>query len=463
MKDEGEQYLVVDSKSIQRNTDTLILIVDDEESICRTLKGIFEDEGYRVLTATSGEEALTIVRSEVPSIVFLDIWMPGKDGLDTLAEIKSLHAELPVVMISGHATIATAMKATRLGASDFIEKPLDLDQTLAALSRALGARKPVSNTESSREGQIWREEVESRVGDHLPGSLTRLVFESVSLKGRAVPQKTLAKSVVVYGHGVHTGQKSGLILEPLPPSSGIHYTGMSEGKPVPAHVNYVESTGFATTLKLGETQIATIEHLMSALHAYGVTNLLVKCNGEIPVLDGSSLQFCKLIEDVGLREQEGEWHAITVKEPVTVGDGNETITLEPHDSFVIDYTLQYPAPLGHQNFVFKVGDIEAYKREIAPARTFGFLKDIDALQKMGLAQGGRFDNFVLYAEEGAINVDLRFPDEAVRHKILDAIGDLYLLGRPIQGKLTARMTGHSDNIHLLQAIYTIMRKEAGLK
>src|SRR5690606_5861194 len=163
-------------------------------------------------------------------------------------EIKTLHADLPVVMISGHATIATAMKATRLGASDFIEKPLDLDQTLAALTRALRAQRPASDIKNSKEGRLWSEEGVTRVGDHLYGLLTRLLFESLNLKGRAVPQKTLAISVVVYGHGVHTGQKSGLILEPLPPSSGIHYTGMSEGKPVPAHVNYVESTGFATAL-----------------------------------------------------------------------------------------------------------------------------------------------------------------------------------------------------------------------
>ncbi|MCB0355063.1 MAG: UDP-3-O-[3-hydroxymyristoyl] N-acetylglucosamine deacetylase, partial [Bdellovibrionales bacterium] len=288
-------------------------------------------------------------------------------------------------------------------------------------------------------------------------NLQRVVFEKELFAGRAVPQKTIARSSLVYGQGLHSGMKSGLMLEPLPAGSGIHFIGVSDQKPVPAHVDYVESTGFATTIRLDRTEAATIEHLLSALHVYGVTNLLVKCNGEVPVLDGSSLKFCELLDETGVVEQDAVVHAIRIESPIVVGKGPEQIRIEPADEFSIDYTLNYPPPLGKQHFTFTVNDIDAYRREIAPARTFGFVRDIGYLQAQGLAQGGRFDNFVLYGDQGPINGNLRFPNEAVRHKILDAIGDLYLLGRPLQGKVTASMTGHSDNIQLLRNLWQAMQ------
>ena len=128
----------------------------------------------------------------------------------------------------------------------------------------------------------------------------------------------------------------------------------------------------------------------------------------------------------------------------------------PFDGFEIDYTLEYPEPVGRQRFVFRLDDPSAYRREIAPARTFGFAKDIGALQRQGLALGGRFDNFVLFGEDGPINCELRFPDEPVRHKILDAFGDLYLLGRRLQARVIARMTGHTQNISLLKKVRELL-------
>ena len=179
----------------------------------------------------------------------------------------------------------------------------------------------------------------------------------------------------------------------------------------------------------------------------------------MPVLDGSAREYCSLFEDVGVEDQEGDWHEIEVRKTIRIGTGREFIQLEPADAFTVDYTLHYPAPIGEQHYVFTLGDPAAYKAEIAPARTFGFVKDISYLQTQGLALGGRFDNFVLIGDQGPINAPFRFSDEPVRHKILDAIGDLYLLGRRIRGKVTASMTGHSDNIALLKALQQELKAE----
>lgn len=429
-----------------------ILVVDDEVSIRKALDGVLADAGYQVLLAENGQAALNILRTIRPSLVILDIWMPGIDGIEILKKIKEIYADLPVIMISGHATIATAIKATKLGAFDFVEKPLDLHATLDVVSRALSREQEEGFSEDS-VAVIPDEHGQLAIGRTWEASqINAVVFKDQKLRGRSLQQKTLARSVVLYGQGLHSGRKSGLILEPLPANSGIHFVGVSETTVVPAHVDFVESTGFATTLKLGGTQVATIEHIMSCLRAYGISNLLVKCNGEVPVMDGSAQEFCDLIEETGVFNQDGDWFEIEVRKTYQVGKGKEFIRLEPCDHCIIDYTLDYPEPLGRQRFEFVLTDSKDYRDLIAPARTFGFVRDIGYLQKQGLAQGGRFDNFVLYGDEGPINAELRFADEAVRHKILDIIGDLYLLGRPIRARLTAAMTGHSDNVELLKLL-----------
>jgi UDP-3-O-acyl N-acetylglucosamine deacetylase len=352
-------------------------------------------------------------------------------------------------MISGHATISTAVAATRLGAMDFLEKPLDLSGTIQLVRRVLNqAETPVSDNEPR-----WEAIEPASVGP-LRESVTinPVVFTKQTLRGRAMPQKTLAHAAILYGQGLHSGRKSGLILEPLPPNSGIHFVGVSETTVVPAHVDFVESTGFATTVRLGQTQAGTIEHLMSALCAYGISNVLIKCNGEVPVMDGSAREFCRLFEEVGLTEQDGEWYEIDIKKVIEVGDGKESIRIEPADEFSVDYTLRYPEPVGEQQFSFTLTDSASYRDQISAARTFSFVKDVGHLQRQGLALGGRFDNFLLIGTEGAINDEWRYPNEPVRHKVLDAIGDLFLLGRRLRGKVTARMTGHSDNIAILKKV-----------
>jgi len=428
-----------------------ILIVDDEASIRKSLEGVLNDEGYSCALASDGADALSQLQSLHPSLVLLDIWMPGMDGIETLRRMRVAKPETPVIMMSGHATISTAIKATKFGASDFIEKPLELDLLLNAIRRALGTQDAVlSPAVSELAGST-----DLRSPEGIP-ELQPLVFRNQTLRGALMPQRTLARSAVLYGQGLHSGRKSGLIFEPLGPDSGIHFVGVSDNRAVPAHLDFVESTGYATTIRLGTTHVATIEHVMSALNAYGVGNLLIKCNGEVPVLDGSSVEFCSLFEEVGFENQIGDWHQILVKEPVRIDAGKASIRLEPCDAFEIDYTLEYPAPVGRQRFVFRLDDPATYRKEIAPARTFGFARDIGQLQRQGLALGGRFDNFVLFGEDGPINDALRFPDEPVRHKIMDMIGDLYLLGRRLQARVVAHMTGHTQNIAVLKKVRELL-------
>jgi UDP-3-O-[3-hydroxymyristoyl] N-acetylglucosamine deacetylase len=442
----------VHAKKITECQSKKILVVDDEQSICKTLQEVFGEEGHQVFSAFSGKSALAFVEVERPDIIFLDIWMPEMDGLETLREVLKIDKTIKVIMMSGHASIATAVEATRQGALDFLEKPFDLEALLSTLQKVCEEEvcaEEHKSIDSTKIETVQNKNSHARVGD-----LLKLVFGNLGLPGKLNVQKTLAQSTVIYGHGVHTGKKSGLVLEPLPENSGIHFLNIKHSvQPVPAHVTYVESTGYRTALRRDDTLVGTIEHLMSALHAFGVCNLLIKCNDEVPVLDGSALEFCKLIEEVGIKEQNATIPAIKVDQKYRVGNDKEFIEIEPAEEFTIHYTLTYPEPIGVQVFEYTLQNIESYKNEIAPARTFGFVKDIGALQAKGLAQGGRFDNFVLIGENGIINADLRFPNEAVRHKILDAIGDLYLLGRQIQGKVTAKMTGHSDNVALLNEIW----------
>ena len=431
-----------------REDQTAILIVDDEESICSSLQSVLEDEGFRSATANNGKDALILVEQLSPKVVFLDIWMPGSDGIETLEQIKKLSPSTEVIMISGHATIANALEATKRGASDFIEKPLGIDSVLFSLSRAFDRH--------SREEQVAAGRLGGPVLKH-PGAFGR------QQAGRNLGQRTIRRSTVLYGQCLHSGQKSGLVLEPLPANSGIHFSMMGDSRTVPAFVDYVQSTNLATTIRDGFTHAMTIEHLMSALQAYRISNLLVKCNGEVPIFDGSAREFCSVLETVGIEEQGGEWYEIDVQSPLTqfVGEKNgirEEITIEPlpageKASLVVCYELNYTPPVGRQVYEFRFDSPESYREQIAGARTFGFMRDVERMQRAGLAAGGRLDNFILIGTDGVVNTELRYPDELVRHKILDIIGDLFLIGRPLRAKITARMTGHSDNIGLLKQIH----------
>jgi len=230
---------------------------------------------------------------------------------------------------------------------------------------------------------------------------------------------------------------------------------------VPALIDYVDSTGYATTLARGGMVARTVEHLMATLHAYGVTNLLVKMQGEVPILDGSALEFCQLLEEGGIEAQGDSIEEIVIDQRYAVGSDDPAekgISIEPGDGFAVHYTLDYPAPIGRQEIEFRLDGPSGFREDIAPARTFGFVKEIESLEQMGLANGGRLNNFILVGDEGVVNTPLRFADEFARHKVLDLLGDLYLLGRPLRGRVHARMTGHSDNAALVREL----RKRFGL-
>jgi UDP-3-O-acyl N-acetylglucosamine deacetylase len=686
-----------------------ILIVDDQEEILESLGAILADEGHEVFRARDGQDALHIVQSDAPDMVFLDIWIPGIDGMQTLKAIKRINPICSVVMMSGHGTIETAVKAIKLGATDYLEKPLNLEDVLHLVHRAVAERaidhglhegngsgagvligtsekaamlrRSLENAVTER-GSVWlsgergtgkefiartihflqgknraslvkvlcQELTEANIeevllgkqsdsnktslgklaqatggslllvrvdrldrnlkrrlteiirdyvnpaglagasaprfriistsvtnpetlirDEHIPAELAEVLAQRViripSLKERAedIPlfteyflkeaaaefekdligvdsdalerlmayhwpgnikelkvlmehvvmtapgpkisvadllmptgpessaalptvsidagrphlqafpgervstaalkhssgkeiirhQKTLRGSVVAYGQGLHTGEKTGLTLFPLPPSSGIVFGHITTDDTVLAVLEKVDSTGFSTSLKSNGTFARTIEHLMAVFHVYGLTNLMVKISGEVPIMDGSALEFCKLVESAEIITQDELVEEIVITEPIelAIGDnGSKSLRVEPSDVLEIEYYLDYPHPIGKMYKDYRCESPEDFKQEIAPARTFGFVKDMRMMDEMGLAGGGRLSNLVLVDEEKVVNPPLRFPDEFVRHKILDIIGDFYLLGRPFRGKIVAKQTGHTENIAMLRLI-----------
>ena len=729
-----------------------VLLVDDEEEILKTLGGSLEDECYEVWTARDGAEAMERVRASHPDIIFLDIWLPGMDGMETLRAIKEFDADIEVVIMTGHGTVNTAVQAIRLGAFDFLEKPLSLDTVLEVIRRSheqsllqkdvaetrfrpprkdelignseavrgvrkeiarlskdagpvlilgeagtgkelvarilhgqnLGKKRPLlkfnctiwpedeleetifgqeadpggkrreakkslleqasgrllyldaidelpadaqarlagylkergkarlaqevlprgpawvvaSSTKDleklAREGlfspdlldgfqggviripplrdrksdipelaqfflktqcmeygrkpkEIDDEALQALVAYDWPGNVKelkniveRLVISvpishisykdippsirgAVPMEGEAsgaqtyeiwdsyqkaeqawekdylfhhlkkregdiratakalqmdprrlsrkveklqldirekplkqrILQKTLKRSVVLAGQGLHSGIKTGLILSPLPPNSGILFGNINTGEVVPAHVDYVDSTDYSTCLRKGTTSAKTTEHFLAVLHSYRIHNLLVKMNDELPIMDGSALDFCAMVEDAGIEEQDAFLEEIVIDKKYVIGEegpNTKFIRIEPADCFQVHYVLQYPEPIGRQEVEFVLKDEKTFKDQIAAARTFGFVRDIEKLERMGLASGGRLNNVILLDDEKVVNTTLRYPDEFARHKILDILGDFYLLGKPIRGRITAQMTGHTENFALMKLI-----------
>lgn len=411
-----------------------VLVVDDEERIRSSLRGILGDEGFRVLDTGDPAGVMDLIARENPALVLLDIWMPDIDGIELLRRIKSERPETRVIMISGHGNIQNAVAATRLGAADFIEKPFSVSGLLTSIERVLeretgGVRMAGSAATAARAARTT----------------------SVVTPSRR-KQRTLVRSVVAAGQGLHSGLKTGVILHPAPPGSGIVFSSVADETAITARLENVTDTGYNTTLTAGGRSVRTVEHLMSALHGMGISNLLIKTDDEVPALDGSAIEFCRLMSEAGIEEQDASIDPVRVVRAIAVGNRSESIRIEPADRLIIDYTLEYPRHIGRQSVHFELTSPAAYMREIAPARTFGFVKEFHKLAEMGLASGGRLDNLILIDDEKVVNTSLRFSNEFARHKALDLIGDLYLLGRPIHGHVIALKTGHSDNLALLRAI-----------
>ncbi len=720
-----------------------ILIVDDEKNIVTSLKEILTEEGFEVAAAGDGLGALEMIQADPPDLVLLDIWLPGMDGIEVLKTVKTYHPEIEVLIMSGHGTIDTAVKATKLGAHDFIEKPFSLDHLTqsihnvfqkkhatngvdddkrdlplcfemmvevkkaalqaatndnpilvlgekgtgkefiahaihkrspnsdrpfvqfncalrepqeiqshlfadpagqktgkaAALAREAAGRvlylsnieslspklqKQLADTlEKGKPGEFlpvrlfassskdlqslaaqgkfsapllkifeaatvripplreYTENIPAMVQDYfeecaqkgkfqapvlepealedlcqyswpenvkelrsvldqilvvgvrrgriraqdLPAEVRRprrepdagnadgfvsyqeaeqiwekgflihhlrknnwdlektcrsLKTDVSDFKGKmkrhairlpgdtpAGPspslQRTLKRSVVLCGSGLHSGIKTGLILQPLPPGSGIIFGDISTGQTVPARLENVRSTDYSTCLKKGLVSVATIEHIMAVLHMYRITNLLIKIGDEVPVMDGSAKDFCELIEDGEFEEQDGLFEEIVIDETLSFGpekEGGPYISIEPSDKFKVSYHMEYPEPIGKMDYTYEFNGEASFKEEIAPARTFGFLQDVAQLTKMGFASGGKLDNFILLGDGKVINTKLRFDNEFVRHKILDILGDFYLLGKPLRGHIKAHKSGHTQNVGLLNQIQSRLAQPA---
>ena len=267
-------------------------------------------------------------------------------------------------------------------------------------------------------------------------------------------QTTIAKKVHNVGIGLHKGEPIRLTLEPLEAGSGIVFYRSDLGVSFKAEPKNVINTQMATVVGNEKGYISTIEHLMSAINAYGIDNIriIVDAN-EIPVMDGSSASFCMLLDEAGVRELDANKKALIIKRAVEIREGDKLVRLSPSKSPKFDYTIKFSHPLiGTQHHVFEFSK-KSYLKEISRARTFGFLKDVQALRSMGLALGGSLENAVVIDENKILNPEgLRFENEFVRHKILDAIGDLALVGAPILGDYTAFAGSHDLNHKLTLSV-----------
>lgn len=266
-------------------------------------------------------------------------------------------------------------------------------------------------------------------------------------------QSTLQNPITVQGHGLHTGAEIELVLRPAEVGTGIRLrrTDTQPVTEIPASPEYVTDTSLSTTVGIGEVHISTVEHLMSALCAMGVDNAWVEVNGgEIPILDGSAADFIFLLQSAGIVEQEAPRQFIRILETVRVEDRQRDAyaLLEPYDGLRVSFTLVYDHPVlrDHGREVSVDLTSACYIREISRARTFGFVEDLKTMHSQQKALGASLDNVVAVDDEAIVNESgLRYENEFTRHKILDALGDLYLLGKPLLGHFTGYKSGHHVN------------------
>jgi UDP-3-O-[3-hydroxymyristoyl] N-acetylglucosamine deacetylase len=425
-----------------------ILILDDDARSVQALTVLLKGAGFDVLGTDDVSTAMACLHNALPDVVLLELWLPEMDGIAILQAIKSRGTDTAVIMMSGHGNITTAVYAMQLGAFDFLEKPLLPETVLHTVYRAL------HDGQSATPQQLPRipKQGEMAVTSSNPQSAIR----NPQAQASPQPQRTLRRSLVLRGQGLQSGYKTGLILSPMPSGSGIVFRDLVTGDLVPATVEYVASMAFCTSLHKGRVRINTIEHLMSALHAFGLTNLLVTVSDEVPIMDGSAADFCRLIDDAGITEQDAVAESYPVERCYHIGGSSlhtKFIRIDPYDGFRVTYRASYPAPIGIQEWTYEHRNSASYCSEVAPARTFAFIKDVEAMHAAGLVAGGRLNNVILIGDANIVNTaPLHFANEWVRHKVLDIIGDLYLLGMPIRGHVRANMTGHTENIELVRQL-----------
>jgi len=265
-------------------------------------------------------------------------------------------------------------------------------------------------------------------------------------------QKTIRTPVQVEGIGLHSGRHVRVTISPGPPNSGIVFRVSGHAERIPAAPESVSNSHYATTIGRNGARIQTVEHLMAAAAGLGIDNLEVEVEGgEIPALDGSAKPFVTLLASAGRAQQPAPRRAIVIPYALRVGDERRWIEITPAPLLGITYTLHNDHPaIGRQELSWTSSE-KGFVEEFASARTYGFLKDVGFMRKNGLARGGSLENAIVLGKRGPIN-GLRYPDEFVRHKILDLIGDLALLSRPVIGHVSAFNAGHALNVQLVQAI-----------
>jgi UDP-3-O-[3-hydroxymyristoyl] N-acetylglucosamine deacetylase len=271
-------------------------------------------------------------------------------------------------------------------------------------------------------------------------------------------QRTLKSIVSATGVGLHTGQKVRMSLRPAQPDTGVVFRRLDlpQAVEVPARADLVGETRLCSCLVRGDVKVYTIEHLMSALSGLGVDNAYVDLDGpEVPIMDGSAAPFALLLQQAGIEEQGAPKRFLRVKKRIEVRDGDKWALLEPYEGFRLAFSIVYKHPVIEKSNTSLSVDFAttSYLKEVARARTYGFMHDVEDLRNVGLALGGGLENAVVLDEHRVLNAEgLRFGDEFIRHKILDAIGDLYLLGHPFLAAFSAHKSGHGLNNQLLRAL-----------
>jgi UDP-3-O-[3-hydroxymyristoyl] N-acetylglucosamine deacetylase len=280
----------------------------------------------------------------------------------------------------------------------------------------------------------------------------------LALKKPMVKQRTLKSSVSVTGVGLHSGQKVTLSLRPGAVNSGIVFRRV-DVKPVweiQARADLVHDTRLSTCMEQNGVRVATVEHLMSALAGLGIDNVCVEMNGaEVPIMDGSAGTFIFLLQSAGIVEQSAAKKFIRIKKTVEVKQGDKWVKFEPYNGYKLTFTINFAHPVfaNTKQHVSVDLDEQSYIRDISRARTFGFMQDVENMRAQGLALGGSLDNAIVMDEYRVLNADgLRFEDEFVKHKVLDAIGDLYLLGHAVIGAFSGFKSGHALNNALLREL-----------
>jgi UDP-3-O-[3-hydroxymyristoyl] N-acetylglucosamine deacetylase len=273
-------------------------------------------------------------------------------------------------------------------------------------------------------------------------------------------QRTLKRSLSCAGIGLHSGKKVNLSLKPAPAGTGIRFRRTDlGGVEIPARVSHVGAVAYATQLKLGEARVETVEHLLAALASTRIDNAFIELNTpEVPIMDGSSAPFIYLVQEAGVRTLAEPRKYLKVTRPVTLTRGDKQIALFPSDHFKVSYTIGFDHPLLRHQARTIVLTEDSFIEDIAPARTFTFLKEVEMLRQNGLALGGSLDNAIVISDTGVLNSSLRFEDEFVRHKILDLIGDFALLGHQVIAHAVVHRGGHA--LHTAMAAQLLQESDA---